>query len=244
MFNKAVVALSTVMLVSQVACVTEEVELQGVVTLDGPSSQIAAANVGVSVLEGDGTHFSSTTSDENGLFRTSAPSGEAVHIVIEDNEGALSSFRGVSGMNPRASVPVGFTHTFGVSAMAEWNDRFENCPNFSEGGMIIGQVVIDLLAESGELPVAHAASVTVFNEFGEELVSGCYLNGSGSAVDPDAEYVGNTGYFAAFGLPTGRLILRVSLELIQDEIRLYEYDVFMPENGAAPRFPILLPFEL
>ena len=65
-------------------------------------------------------------------------------------------------------------------------------------------VVIDLLAESGEMPIAHAASIKVFNEFGEELANGCYLNASGSDVDADALFVGNSGHFAAFGMPEGR----------------------------------------
>ena len=174
-------------------------------------------------------------------FEPSAPSGEAVHLIVEDSEGYKSSFRGVSGMNPRAAVPVGFAHTFGSTAKEAWRERFEACPNYDEGGAIIGQVVIDLLAESGEMPIAHAASIKVFNEFGEELANGCYLNASGSDVDADALFVGNSGYFAAFGMPEGRLILRVSLELIQGEVRLYEYDVFLPANAVAPRFPILLP---
>ena len=44
------------------------------------------SNVRVAV-HADGTYFSEATTDENGLFRASAPSGEAVHLIVEDSEG-------------------------------------------------------------------------------------------------------------------------------------------------------------
>ena len=51
------------------SCIDETVELQGVVTEDGPSSQVSASNVRVAVHAADGTYFSEATTDENGLFR-------------------------------------------------------------------------------------------------------------------------------------------------------------------------------
>ena len=220
-------------------------ELQGVVLEDGPSSSTPASSVAISVLNGDGELYSQAQTNQEGLFRANAPSGEAVHVFVEDADGYISSFRGVVGMNPRTRIPTGFAHTFGEAARTYWLPKFTGCPELEEGAFTIGQVLVDLVEEStGQRPAARTAKVQVFNEYGEYVADACYLNKDIDGPDLDAETVGDSGYFGVFGLPAGRHILRVSNEIVPDEVRLYEFDIFLGEDTAAPRFPILLPFEI
>jgi hypothetical protein len=225
-------------------CAIPTVDLQGVVTVGSPTSGEPAGGVYVSVLNGELEEIEQVVTSSEGLFRARAPSGETVHLVVTDEGGFSSSFRGISGMNPRSPVPVGYLHTFGAQSRSEWAARFTGCEGEGDGAMTVGQIRVDLWDANGEQPVAHAASVDVFDLNGDHLSEGCYLNDAGETVDLAAERVGESGMFGVFGLPAGRLILRVEAHLVESEPRLYEFDLYLPEAGAAPRFPILIPFEL
>ena len=221
------------------------VELQGVVTHDNPFDGVPAAGVSVTVLDGLGEEVDKTSTLESGLFRASAPAGEAVHLLITSADGFDSSFRGIAGMNPRTPVPAGFAHTFDENARAEWMARFNGCPEMGPGGMVVGNILVDLFDDqTGERPVPHAASIDIFDLEGNLLSSGCYLDDDGEAFMEGRTKVGDTGIFAAFGLPAGGLILRIEANLVIGQSQLFEFDLLMPENGTTPRFPILVPFEL
>jgi hypothetical protein len=228
-----------------IACSPEVVALQGIVTTDSPSSGEAAEGALVRVLTGGGEQYAEQTTGAHGLFRVDAPAGESVHLIAQDADGFESSFRGVSGMNPRLLLPPGTIHTFGDAVRTDWMTRMDGCEGVGEGAFTVGQIRVDLIDETtGEAPIVRDASVDVFNEFGELVRTGCYLDAEGESFDADATLLGESGLFGVFGLPAGRMILRIEASLVADELRLYEFDLWMPEEGVAPRFPIVIPFEL
>lgn len=236
----------TVFLMSLAAsgCDAEMVEIQGIVTLDSPLTGLPAPGVEVEVFDGSGNSVDSVLTNQEGVFRAGAPSGQSVHLFVTDEDGYTSSFRGVAGMNPRTAVPAGFAHTFGADVQAGWKDLFSDCDGVDSGAFTIGQIQVDLFDDTtGERPVAHAASVDVFAMDGTLLAEGCYLNDEGTSTDLTATQVGDTGLFGVFGLEPGSVILRVETNLVEGQLHLYEYDLLLPDGGSAPRFPILVPFE-
>ena len=79
-------------------CTDELVEVQGIATLDSPTSDELATSVAVSLANFEGDIVDETVTNDKGLYRLSAPSGEGVHLFVRGLDGGSSSFYGVAGM--------------------------------------------------------------------------------------------------------------------------------------------------
>lgn len=233
--------------VSLAACggLPDEVLLTGnVAAAPGASEGLSGASL--TVYDEAGTVRGQAQADANGDFELLAPAGDVVFVDIEAEGYVAASFAGVVGVQEQQPVEAGAFYGISSDTYAEWEATFAGCPGLGEGGgASFGEVRISNLTEpdSDEHPTVATAVVTIDDGEGN-FWEACYLDEDGLAYDPDAEWTGESGRFAVFGVPAGELRISVSYEVFDGNWSTEDYPVRVPEGGVAPQFPLWTDFDL
>ncbi len=215
----------------------EEVQVTGQV-LTGLDSTTGAADIQVLVRDGETEMYSKTTTDEDGLFTVAVPATSVIHLELDGSEYVPTAFSTISGSSD-FQLPVGGLWLRTPLEVQSIQSTFENCASVeSEGGIIEGEVHFNAVAQSTETNlVAEEATVQVIEAEGTTQEA-CYLNNDGES-DPDAEQVGATGRFVAFGIPPGSISVSFTYQV--DTLKIENFGlVFLPEDGVGPFYPALI----
>ena len=221
------------------ACVepVTEVQMSGQV-LTGLDSTTGAPDVTVFVRDGRTEDFSETTTDEDGLFEVAAPANSVLHLELDGTGYVPTAFSTVCGATD-FQIAVGALWLRTPLEVEALQHTFEHCPSVdTAGGIVEGEVHFKAVHVSSETNlVAEEATVQIY-EAGGSTHTVCYLNNDGES-DPDAEQVGATGRFVAFGVPAGPITVGFTYQIDSLKIENYGY-VFLPEDGVGPFYPALI----
>lgn len=224
------------------ACNPGQVRVTGHVDASPEDKAPPLAGGTVTILDEGGERFDEATTDDNGWFRADAPKGQTIYALVSAPDYEVASFTGVSGLDERLQVSKGLL--FGVSAAdrAGWQDRFAGCEGMGSEGLVIGRTMLFLPeVPEQERPVVSGARVRVESQSvpGEEGVrTACYLDDRGGAYDPEAEFTGDSGWFAVPDVGEGPHSLVIEIPLNDDLVSADFRQVWMPPGGVVARFPL------
>lgn len=236
--------LPLVLAIGGCATGSDIVEIQGV-TRDGPGGE-GLEGVTITVLDERLEQLDQGSSQVGGWYRLSIPRGEPLVHITHSGEGYRTTvFTGIPGENPRVRVPNGQSIAISDAAWADLLEKWDGCPGLGEGGTLMGRLQIaDVAAENGDpLPVT-TGQVRV--ELPDGTVRGaCYL-GEDGVYDADAIESGASTEFLVTSLEAGTQLVQVNWQPVQGETLTDDYTVWIPEDGIAPRYPMLVttPFDL
>jgi hypothetical protein len=216
----------------------DAVEVRGVAT-DGPYSDTPLAGGRIATLDEAANPFAEAEISSVGTFSVTAPTSQTVFVEVSGDGLAPASFSGSSGASPGLAVDDGTFFGVSLSALDAWRAEFVGCEGVGEGGAIVGDVaLLGVTDDDGAIVPVAAAWVEVRDAgFGWPYFP-CYLDDEGAAVVPDAEVTGATGRFGVFGLPEGVYVMTVGYELFGEPVYEVTWEVWVPEGGVAPRFPV------
>jgi hypothetical protein len=225
-----------------VACLDPgTVELQGVVVDGWQLGAQPAAGVLVRSLDEDGVEVDRTTTSDGGWYRVDALAGGRSFVVVDGDDLVPASFSGVSGLNPRLRIPNGQVFAVSSERWAAEAAAWEGCPGLGVGGAVFGEVnVLDVTTGGSEPFRVETARLSLLTAGGVELAA-CYLNDEGT-YDPAAGETGPLARFMVAGVPAGRHSLRLEWTPFEGFDESADYDVHVPEDGLAPRFPLFVTF--
>ena len=222
-------------------CSEEDVVINGIV-VDGRESIEGAAGVTVTLNEGNFLFHDETVTDEQGVFSITAPRRSFIHLVFEREGDVPIAFAGESGAADLFQVPIGQLWSFSEEEEARWRTEFAGCPDVDQPGMIVGEVRllipgVDLSNGDGQ-PIEYFGFAYVTGQDGERK-DACYMNKEGTAYDPEATRVRDSGRFAIFGVEGGPWSLAVGRDTAGGTL-LSTSSVYVPEGGVVSRHPALV----
>ena len=177
--------------------------------------------------------------DSLGIFTADLPVEDTFYLVIKADGYETHSFTGKSGIG-EITTETGALWLRTPEIADAVRTQFSACPT-TEGSFVDGQARV-YLDGFDDLPVTiTTATITVIN--GSEEYSACYM----PEIDPEtgaeteAERTGESGEFAIFGLEPGlqQISLMTNMSGLQTEP--YSYNIFVPEDGSVPKYPLLVP---
>lgn len=228
------------------ACSSGEVTIYGTLYESADADADALADGTIQIREDDGQAYGSAAhTDALGEFSALAPGGATIFAEIGGrDDGVTASFTGTTGVGETLEVNVDehVLYAFSQEDLDVWRDLMDGCPGAGEGGAVLGEVRMSELSQGGEHPLVTTAWVEVEAANGE-VWEGCYLDDEGTGWDPDAEWTGETGRFAVFGVPEGAYTLTVRYAISDDYHAASWTPLWVPEDGVAPRFPAWVRWE-
>ncbi len=229
------------------ACGLGEVRITGV-ALESPDDKSDPLVDGtVRVLDNRGLLFDSGATDASGRFSVMAPAGEVIYALVENADGIIASFTGVSGMDPVLRVDRGQLHGVPERVRTRWSDTFAGCQGIESGGLVIGQVHVFLAGvDPDETTVVNNATVKLQSTTtGEDLArTACYLDAETGLFDPEGVRTGPLGWYAIPDVPEGAYVLQVEFEVSEGMFTRGYLDIRVPPSGVVPRFPTFVDFPL
>ena len=218
------------------------VELQGIVLQGWDDGAQPAGGVTIRTLDEVGTEVDRTTSLDSGWYRLEALAGGRVFLSTEGDGLVPSVFSGVSGLNPRLRVPNG--QMFAVTS-DRWEAEaalWDGCPGVGTDGSVFG--IVELLdfeggSDTGPIQIQTARIKLVTED--EREIPACYLDDDG-VYAPDAAETGIRSRFMIGGVPAGRHTIQLDWTPFEGFDESATYDVWVPEDGLAPRFPLYVTF--
>ncbi|MCO4743186.1 MAG: hypothetical protein KC912_00255 [Proteobacteria bacterium] len=197
------------------------------------------------LFDQDGVLYNSTTTNSNGRFRVRAPRGEKVFLELGGEHLATATFNGVSGFSSPLIVNGAESpdiYGFNLLELEEWAERFDGCPDFGEGLVVLGEVRANDLVDptTDEHVIMNRASAELVSVNGNDVYSACFLDDEGLAYDPNATETGQTGMFAIPGVPPGLFTLVVENALPGEFTAQSATSIYVDEATVAPRFPFLM----
>ncbi len=216
-----------------------KVKMRGQV-LTGKDDRVGAADVNVSVRDGQTKPFSSTTSDDEGMFTVQVPASSVVHLVMDGSAYVPTAFSAIVGTDD-VTIPVGDLWMRTPGDINALRDTFENCPTVDEPGAVVeGEVNYNVInAHSEQRLIAEDAEVTIYDKNGN-ISPTCYLDNDGNS-SVEVNVVGATGRFAAFGLASGPTTVGFEVPIDGIDTENFAF-VWLPEEGVGPFYPALIEF--
>jgi hypothetical protein len=217
-----------------------EVQMTGQV-LSALDSSIGAPEVQVIIRDGETEDYSETTTDEDGIFTVAVPVSSAIHMEFSGPSHVPTAFSALTDAQD-FTVPIGDMWLRSAAEVDALRASFAGCPSVDlEGGIVEGEVHYNAVSTASETHlIAEEASVTIYEADGTTHTV-CYLDGDGLS-DPDAEVVGGTGRFAAFGVPGGPITVGFQTQTGVTDNESFGF-VLLPEDGIAPFYPALIAFQ-
>ena len=218
----------------------EEVTLSGTLTEsdDSTSAPISDGTITTFTLWEEETDC--TTTNGSGEFSLRAPASSSFYVQASAPGRFSTTFTGWSGIEDLETEP-GVLWVRDADELDAIRADFDGCAGAdAEGGIIEGEVRVYLPveAEVEELPLVTTASVSAIDS-SDETITACYLDDDGLS-DPTAEITGETGRFALFGIAPGTVWLTVTYTVTEGMEEESEYPLYMPFNGTAPMYPVLV----
>lgn len=239
--------LPTLLPVVLLACSQSTVVVEGKVRDDVDEEAPPFAGAQLTVLSEDGKEtLAKSKANAKGRFSVEVPAGIAFHAII-DGEGHIpAAFTGVAGLNDTFEVEDGVLHGVTQEEWDWWTTAFAGCPGVGEGGAIIGIArTLELRDDNGEHPSVNTGIAELYDPAKDKVLTrACYLDPETMTYDPDAVFTGETGLFAIFGIEEGTYVLSMGLEVYTDSYTWDDTVVYVPDGGAAPRFPAWVHFPL
>lgn len=219
------------------------VQLQGVVVEGWEEGAQPAAGALVTTLDEDGMEVDSATALDSGWYRVEALAGGRAFLRVDGDGLVPAAFSGLSGLNPRLRIPNRGIFAVSTDRWASELETWAGCPGAGEGGSVFGRVdLLDFESGGGGGPVqVKTARLSVTTADGQDLPA-CYLDDSGD-YDPDAEQCGATSRFFIPGVPPGRHTIELEWTPFEGFDEAESYQVWVPEDGLAPRFPLYVTFD-
>lgn len=224
-------------------CDSRTVWVSGVVTAapDADAAVVAGATVRVRDWSTQVTDEGPT--DAEGGFVLRATRGSALYLELEAAGYANTVLWGGTGLEDLTLDPGevwmrGDTDALALEAL------FAGCPGAGEGGSTLegelrahvpGYDVVD-----GEWPLVAEGRVWATTEAGDEIPA-CYLDDEGLGWSEDAVVTGQTGRFALFGLPEGRVELHAEMGDAEEPTSSQDYVGWLPAQATAPLYPLYVP---
>ncbi len=232
------------LLASILACEPSEVTATGTVYA-GPASATPAAGGTITIRDAEAAVFDSAPIGADGRFEVLTPADTDLFAEIAIDGSVPTTFAGQASISDFEAEPGAL---YGLPDLAERLAPFAGCPGADwdgdAGGIVLGEVRFSDLRDAGTggLPVAPNAIVKVAIDGSEDqLVTACMLDDEG-AWDPAATQVGATGQFVVTDLPPGIHQLRVGLAITDSGFDFDFYELWVPDGGASPWFPVAIAF--
>lgn len=223
-------------------CVSD-VAMSGLVQAS-PQDVRAQPDAVVSVRDLDFEEIARTRTAGDGRFALDVPRGAAIHVVVDDGVRPVA-FRGETGIQDTFPVPDGTFFALPDAWFAPWRDAFDGCPDAGSGdGMVLGIASLDF-GPGGTSGPPEPCSFAFVEAGDGTRVDACYLDADG-LYDPSARITGPTGRFLIPGVGEGPWRFVVGRLVgcdpeAAESSRIGESEVFIPQGGAAARFPALVP---
>lgn len=215
----------------------------------------------VEILDEDGVSYASAPINDRGGFRVRAPAGQTIYALVSGDDVITAAFRGVSGVeSPMYIRPVSapirqpdgslvekeWRALYGVIEpdVVQFTAPFAGCVGLdAPGGAVLGSVRYALFDfETGnEPPAVQGAELALLDAEGTQRAP-CYLDDTGSALDPEATEAGASGKFAFFGVPEGVHTLQVRSAVGPTAYKLEYLTVYVHADGLTPLFPLWVDF--
>ena len=230
------------MILLLMACSARLVEVSGVVSdaHSGKSHPVPQADV----FSHDWTTelIDQDTSGPEGFFSVMATRGAPLYLHLQA-EGYVDTMIWGSTGQEDLKVERGVVWLQTPEAAAEVETLFAGCPGIGEGATIEGELRANVYGYDvvdGEWPLVAVGRVQVSTEDGTEL-STCYLDDEGLAYNPDATETGQTGRFAIFGVPEGRVQVHTEMGSDGQDLSSQDYVGWMSEGSVLPLYPLYVP---
>jgi hypothetical protein len=218
----------------------EEVSLSGTLTESAESTSAPVTDGTVAALTLWEEETDCTTTNASGEFSLRVPASSSFYVQTSAPGRISTTFTGWSGIED-LEIDPGVLWVRDADELDAIRSEFEGCEGAeAEGGIIEGEVRVYLPveAELNELPLVTTATISAMDA-SSESISACYLDDDGLS-DPTAEITGETGRFAIFGLEPGTVWLTVAYTVTDGMEEESEYPLYMPSNGTAPMYPVLV----
>ena len=206
------------------------------------------ADAEITVVSPPSTNVLATTvTGSDGSFILSLPPAIGVALEVRAEGYATTIFHGNSPFSGELAV---LDHdVFGVTEaeLAAERARFAGCEGADgPGAVVFGEVRVFGLVDpiTGDSPLTSEGQVDVLAVGDDGDVSatygGCYLDEAGAAHDPTAEFTGESGRFAVFGVEPGLHELQAQWQAVPGEWIANYYPAWVPageEQVVLPQWP-------
>lgn len=222
------------------ACGPDTVLVTGVVT-DPAGTPLG----GVAVTSHDWTlaAIGEATTDAAGAFTVDATLGAPLYLELAAGGYTHTLYWGAVGQEDLA-LEAGELSLRPEADAAAVEALYAGCPGVGEGGAVLegelrahvyGYDVVD-----GEWPLVATGRIELYTEAGDTL-SACYLDDEGLGYDPSAEETGQTGRFAFFGVPEGRVQIHAEMGEGGQIVSEQDYLGWALDGTWVPFAPLYVP---
>lgn len=194
----------------------------------------------IQIYDVTGSLYAEVEGDPEGSFQVDVPANADIFVVISADDYDAHSF---SGLIQSADIAIE-TGIFWLRTEEEATairSEFSDCSS-TNGSFIDGQIRLMLDTSNPENnPTITTATFSTVDDTGSS--SACYL----PELDPETEELlpseksGAEGRFALFGLSAGLHTLNVNIQKDEATSDDYSFNVFVPENGSVPLYPLFIP---
>ena len=202
------------------------------------------SNPTITVYNAIGELFNTVEGNDRGKFSTALPVEDTFYLVISAPDFETHSFTGQSGIG-EISPESGALWLRTVEAADAVRAQFSDCASTS-GSFVDGQARIYINGLE-DLPITiTTATVKVIGSDGLDY-EGCYVPEIDSETGEEipSEATGENGEFGIFGLSPGVQTIHLTPNIPDTVVNLpneaYTYQIYVPENGSVPKYPILVP---
>lgn len=230
------------MILLLMACSARLVEVSGVVSdaHSGKSHPVPQAEV----FSHDWTTelIDQDTSGPEGFFSVMATRGAPLYLHLQA-EGYVDTMIWGSTGQEDFKVDRGVVWLQTLEAAAEVETLFAGCPGIGEGATIEGELRANVYGYDvvdGEWPLVATGRIELYTEAGDTL-SACYLDDEGLGYDPSAEETGQTGRFAFFGVPEGRVQIHAEMGEGGQIVSEQDYLGWALDGTWVPFAPLYVP---
>lgn len=228
-------------------CTDPTVVVQGNVRADVAEDAPPFAGARLTLLNESGKKSLGTAkANAKGRFSAEIPGGITFHAIVDGDDHVPAAFSGVSGLNETFEVNEGVLHGLSQAEWDWWTTAFAGCPGVGEGGAVIGIArTLELVDDNGEHPSVNTGLAELYDPVKDEVVAqACYLDPETLTYDPEAGFTGESGLFGIFGVEEGDYVLSMGLEVYENSYTWDDTVVYVPDGGAAPRFPAWVHFPI
>ncbi len=181
----------------------------------------------------------SQTSDSDGHFTVSLPTGVPFYLAVAADAHVVTAFSGTAGISDLVA-PDGYPWVAPTSWIDSLKATFAGCPGVEGDGVIVAGEVRAWLSgfAYAEMPLVLTGAARVYAADETEYAT-CYLDDDG-VYSPDATETGATGRFAIFGVSAGEIIVDVRYTDPSGTIPVELFQFLAPEDGVVPLYPALV----
>lgn len=238
-----------VLLVALIGCNASDAPSLFGVVFDGrgnDASPLGGAELRV-ISPARGDVVGTATADANGAFEMPLSRGaDGVAIEVRAPGYVTTVFHGNAPLDGPIEVEEGGLFAVAEAEIDATRARWAGCPRIDDAvGMVLGEVrVFDLVDPlTGDSPLTSEGQVDVvgIDELGKvsDTWGGCYLDEAGEEHDPTAEFTGQSGQFAVFGVAPGFHEIRAQWQFAPNQWNLEVYPAWVPEDepSVIPLWP-------